>query len=527
MAKFGKPSFVSSDVFWQLMDLPRRHDDGLIQVTGKILATVLCLIASYYTIGTIYDLFFSPLKNVPGPSLARVTRWWEYFMVKRGVSNLEYVDLHKKYGPVVRVGPNRYSISLPSGVKTIYELGGKYSKSDYYRPLQVADIEQQNIFSLQDNELHKERRRKVSSLYTMSSMVTYEKAVDEMNSVCIRKMQQFAEQGRLVNIPQWMQYYAFDVIGEITFSKSFDMMENERDMSGMIPVIHSANDSLAFYGIIPNIVPWAKGLSAALGPLTGALPVWNYAIQTITETREANKEATKKGDTMYQTFLKKVLDLEAQGRVTMANILDACGSNVAAGSDTTAISLSACLYYLYTNRDKLQTLRKEIDTQAAAGRVSDPITFQEAQALPYLQAVIKEVLRLHPAVGTILPRVVPPGGLELSGYYFPPGTEVGVNAWVLHQNKDVYGPDPEIFRPERWIGEEKTGLMESMMFAFGGGSRTCLGRNISLLEITKVVPQIVRKFDVEFEHPGKPMESRCAWFVHPKYNGFFKLRAED
>lgn len=44
-------------------------------------------------------------------------------------------------------------------------------------------------------------------------------------------------------------------------------------------------------------------------------------------------------------------------------------------------------------------------------------------------------------------------------------TEVGVNAWVLHQNKDVYGPDPEKFRPERWIGEEKTSLMESMMFA--------------------------------------------------------------
>lgn len=62
---------------------------------------------------------------------------------------------------------------------------------------------------------------------------------------------------------------------------------------------------------------------------------------------------------------------------------------------------------------------------------------------------------------------------------------------------------------------------------FGGGSRTCIGRNISLLEITKVVPQIVRNFDIEFEHPGKPMESRCAWFVYPKYNGFFKLRASD
>lgn len=98
MAKLGNPSSLSSDVFWQLMELPRRHDDGLVQVTSKALATVLCLIASYYTISTIYNLFFSPLKNVPGPFLARVTRWWEYCMVQGGVSNLEYIRLHKKHG---------------------------------------------------------------------------------------------------------------------------------------------------------------------------------------------------------------------------------------------------------------------------------------------------------------------------------------------------------------------------------------------------------------------------------------------
>ncbi|KAH8742276.1 cytochrome P450 [Diaporthe sp. PMI_573] len=527
MAEFVNTGPHSSDAFWQLMKLPRQHDDGVIQVTSKTLLTVACLVVSYYTFSAIHSLLFSPLKNVPGPFLARITHWFEYFMVQRGDSNLEYVRLHKKYGPVVRVGPNRYSISLPSGVKTIYELGGKYSKSDFYKPAQLREPDRQNIFAIQDNDLHKDRRRKISSLYTMSSMVSYEKAVDEMTRLCIRKMHQYAEQGRLINIPQWMQYYAFDVIGEITFNKSFGMMENERDVPGMIPGIHSANDSLGYFGVIPSLVPWVIDLPAALGRLPGAVVVGKYAIDTITASRESNAEVTKKGDAVYQTFLKKVLDMEAQGRLKMPNIMDACGGNIAAGSDTTGVTLSAALYYLYTNRDTLQRLRKEIDTQAAAGHVSDPVTFQEAQALPYLQAVIKEVLRLHPAVGTILPRFVPKGGLELSGYYFPPGTEIGVNAWVLHQNKDVYGPDPETFRPERWIGEEKTSLMESMMFAFGGGSRTCIGRNISLLEITKVVPQIVRNFDVQFEHPGKPMETRCAWFVYPKYNGFFKVRASE
>lgn len=98
MEKSVKSSSLSADVFWQLMDLPGRHNDGLIQVTSKTFVTVLCLIASFYTIRTIQNLFFSPLKNVPGPFLARITRWWEYLLVRRGDSNLEYIRLHKKYG---------------------------------------------------------------------------------------------------------------------------------------------------------------------------------------------------------------------------------------------------------------------------------------------------------------------------------------------------------------------------------------------------------------------------------------------
>lgn len=98
MAKLLKPSSLSSGTFWQLMELPRQHDDGVIQITSKTLVTVICLVVSYYTVSVIHSLFFSPLKNVPGPFLARMTRWYEYLMVQRGDSNLEYVRLHKKYG---------------------------------------------------------------------------------------------------------------------------------------------------------------------------------------------------------------------------------------------------------------------------------------------------------------------------------------------------------------------------------------------------------------------------------------------
>ncbi|KAJ6085354.1 cytochrome P450 [Penicillium canescens] len=432
-------------------------------------------------------------------------------------------------GSVVRVGPNRYSFTSPPAVKKIYELGGKFEKSQYYTPLLSPDPETQHIFPMIDNNRHKERRRKISPLYTMSTMVSYEGAVDRLNEVCITKISQFAEEGRLVDIPHWMQYYAFDVIGEITvsypFNESFKMMENEGDTTGMISGIREANDFLAYAGVVPNVLPWFARLATLLGKTSNARMIVGYTWKQIDKYREMNVNPTKQTK-KYNTFLNKVLTMEATGSIGKPNILDACSSNITAGSDTTAISLSSCLYYLYTNPDKLRELRDEIDAMAADGRISDPVTFREAQGMVYLQAVIKEALRLHPAVGTMLARVVPKGGMQIEGSYFPEGTEVGANAWALHYDKDLYGPDPQEFRPERWIGDEKTSIMESMMFSFGGGSRTCLGRNISLLEMTKVIPQLVRKFDIVLEKPGEPMNTECAWFVYTHYKGWFKARGE-
>ena len=105
-----------------------------------------------------------------------------------------------------------------------------------------------------------------------------------------------------------------------------------------------------------------------------------------------------------------------------------------------------------------------------------------------------------PAVGLSLERVVPPGGAVISGTYLPAGTVVGANAWVLHRNPTAYAPDPHAFRPERWLDSdtEQLKLMEQSFFAFGAGSRACLGRNISMLEMSKFVPQVLRHFEMEW-----------------------------
>ena len=175
-------------------------------------------------------------------------------------------------------------------------------------------------------------------------------------------------------------------------------------------------------------------------------------------------------------------------------------SMVNAGGDTTAITLSAFFYYLLKTPRCLDRLQEELDThlsEKSSGSFKYIITFKEAQQLSYLEACIKETFRMHPSLSLFLERKVPPSGADICGHWIPGGTIVGCNAWAIHRNKVVFGDDIEVFRPERWLEDnDKVAWRNRSLFQFGSGSHTCLGKNISLLEMYKFIPSFLRTFKV-------------------------------
>ena len=183
-----------------------------------------------------------------------------------------------------------------------------------------------------------------------------------------------------------------------------------------------------------------------------------------------------------------------------------------AGSETTAISLAAVFYYLLKNPSTYRKLIQEIDHAIETGdmenRATGLVTWAESQKLPYLDACVKEAFRLHPAAGLPLERYVPPQGAEICGEHIPGGTIVGCSAWVIHRRSEIFGQDVDTYRPERWIeaSKEQRKEMEGTMFQFGAGARTCIGKNISLLEVYKLVPSFLRRFEVRFavQSPIRP-----------------------
>jgi cytochrome P450 len=184
-------------------------------------------------------------------------------------------------------------------------------------------------------------------------------------------------------------------------------------------------------------------------------------------------------------------------------VLTSCLSMIFAGSETTAISLSSIFYFLVKNPRVYAKLMAEINEAVENGTIEDKdgdgiVTWTESQKLPYLDAVIQESFRLHPAPGLLLERVVPAKGIDILGHFIPGGTIVGCNAWVLHRRPEIFGADVDHFCPERWTDASPDRLreMKATMFQFGAGARTCIGKNISLLEIYKVVPCFLIRFDV-------------------------------
>lgn len=239
-------------------------------------------------------------------------------------------------------------------------------------------------------------------------------------------------------------------------------------------------------------------------------PVVAFSKKRMDARRDKPQDAEQQDATAGRDFLSRFQEAREKHPEFMdeANVIALTVGNMFAGSDTTAITLRAIFYNLLKHPAAMAALTAELAAERRAGRLGSGgargdgddalVRWDEVRDLPYLGAVIREALRCHPAAGLPLERVVPPGGATICGRRLPGGTVVGCTAWVVHRDEGVFGPRPGEFRPERWLeaGEEQAARMNGVLFSFGAGTRTCIGKHISLLEMYKLVPAVLRRFEV-------------------------------
>ncbi|THW98423.1 benzoate 4-monooxygenase cytochrome-like protein P450 [Aureobasidium pullulans] len=490
--------------------------------------------------------FYKGLNKYPGAPLAAYTNWWRFFEVWGQKSEVTHVALHKEHGDIVRLGPNVLSFADPKAIKTIYGLNKGMTKSDFY-PVQQAVSKGkrlQSLFSTTWEDYHAKYRRCVNGAFAMSSLVEYEPLVDSTTDVYIERTKELycGEKKQRCDFTRWLQFYAFDVIGELTWSKRLGYIEKDQDVDGIIEFLNKFLSYAAPIGQMPFL-----DLILEKNPLKLRLEKWGVNKKVFPVTKFALDRSGERKDEMQKVRETGIVE-KRPGRgidlltkfnqaqhdhpefMTDAQVLAASTSMVFAGSETTAISLSSVFYHLVRHPKVYAKLMQELDDAAETGAIqqrdNNKVSWAESQKLPYLDAVIQESFRMHPAAGLILERITPKQGIEICGEHIPGGVIVGCNSWVLHRRPEVFGVDVDTFRPERWIEADSLKLkeMKATMFQFGAGARTCIGKNISLLEIYKLVPTFLRTFEIEMACDD--WKTRNAWFVRQsEFYTNFKLRS--
>lgn len=329
------------------------------------------------------------------------------------------------------------------------------------------------------------------------------------------------------------------MIGELTLSKRLGFMERGEDVEDIAASIGANFDRCSVLGQMPWLDTWIykNPLYQKLFVKGKVNPIIAFGQRRLQERLEgkgdegATQHTSLKDSELNEKvlngtlpskpdFLSRFLRLheEQPEIVTDQALLAYLFININAGSDTIASTARAIFYYLLKHPTTLTKLQHELEAAKNNGKLTAPLpTLSEVQVLPYLNAVIKEALRLNPALALPLERITPAQGLQIGEAFIPPGTIIGINPWVLHRDTRIFGADAEEWNPDRWLRDdaeqEQVKYMDHHILAFGAGKRTCLGRNIAMLEMSKLVPALVMRYEMKLKDPERNWEVWNSWAV--------------
>jgi cytochrome P450 len=293
---------------------------------------------------------------------------------------------------------------------------------------------------------------------------------------------------------KWFQLFAVDVLNRNAFSDSPGFLERGADVDEILETVFQRHVYYNTWGAVPDLeyLLHKNPLARRLGSPTNRLAA---LARSQLQRRKSEKE---RGD--HTDFMRKYLEGKAKypDTISETNVIGMLVSSIGAGSDTTGMTLTATFFFMMKQPAILSKLTDEVDTAVKEGKLSHPPRWIEVSKLPYLDAVLKESMRLHPVISSGLDRVVPPGGRTIAGTFLPAGTIVACNAEALHRDEEVFGEKTDIFRPERWLEAPEARLkkMERASLGFGCGKRICPGRHVAMLEMKKLIPLLLLEFDV-------------------------------
>ncbi|CAK7213493.1 hypothetical protein SCUCBS95973_001812 [Sporothrix curviconia] len=524
-------------------------------------ATVL-LSTSAFIVGAVFALavavcvnrlVFHPLARVPGPWAAGCSSLWLAWHTFIGDECTAVQKMHKKYGPVLRVGPSDIDISDPNAVGPIYVERGGFPKTQNYSMFDVDG--HATVFSTLAREDRLPRARAVAPLFSTASIRLASNhggthaAVGELASVLDRFVVRLKAEGdrsrtsgEAVDVLNLTRSLALDAISSYLFQLPYGALEEgsssstdggkpgeksngsgDGNVMSASPFVDAFVGVSAFFNIRAWLPAWDVPLMEFIDRFTGTITTsqTNASMQKIDNFAARVVDSAVPDSGSRASYASRLLAMgekaESMPREAWrAQVRAECKDVCFAGTDSSGMNMAMLLWQLAGHPAQYARLKREVADAVAAGE--DPTTNA------YVRAVVRESLRLAWANPIRLPRSVPEHGWTFGGFFFPAGTSVGVAAFELHLDETVF-PEPLEYRPERWLvvedededeGSEgkgsRTSRMQAQFFAFGKGGRACIGQNLGMAELHLVAAAVARTDALQGATPVQSHVAIQEWF---------------
>ncbi|KAF9001083.1 high nitrogen upregulated cytochrome P450 monooxygenase 2 [Cyathus striatus] len=432
---------------------------------------------------------FHPLSKYPGPTLAKFTKFWGVYQNHTGKLHVTVLNLHRRYGSVVRIGPNELSITDVDAVQPVLGLNGM-NKGPMWEGRRTSNTNE-SLISIRDAKLHQHRRKYWSKGLNVASVKEYQPTLKIRVDELVSHLKNKALEKAPVNLAEWMSYFAYDFMGDMGFGAGFGLMQNG-DPNNLWKIMENG---------IGQHVPWMSSMMLRLPwVVKGLVNLRKFAIEQTKKRIERGSAHSYAGDLSSHLLGEVESSLSSLSRADY--VLDAM-LVIVAGSDTTAITLSSIFFHLASNPEIMNKLREEVEEYYPGIEGVLPSEDMSRLAdMPLLNGVINEALRLTPAVPTSLQRFVDEGtgGKLVGSTYIPGGTAVSIPPFSIHRDRRYFSPDPDHFMPERWFNKDPSIETNHEAFIpFSTGPMNCAGRLLAQLELRVVVSSLVRELDIVLE----------------------------
>ncbi|KAF9877214.1 cytochrome p450 monooxygenase [Colletotrichum karsti] len=404
----------------------------------------------------IYQRYFHPLADFPGPFWASVTDLWQVIQFLSLKQPYNLTELHEKYGEFVRYGPDNLSITAEEVVPLVYQKGGRrMPKTEYYDAF-GSNIP--NVFGMRDVELHSIRRRHMSNSFSLSSVKGMEHHLDENIKLLREKITKFANDGESFDLKKLLHYYTIDVLGELAFSRSFGVQISD-DESLVPPVVpHTLLGSMtgSWPAMTQTLKKWLPriphpGLRALF---EGRAKCARLAVECVRrrlgELEKQEGESAKDGRTDLLTNLILAKHPDSGEKLARIDLEAEAFGFIIAGTHTTSATTTLLFWNLLHNLESLSKCVREIDQHLT------------------------------------------PLDDEKTAY----STSVAVCNHAFHHNPRVWGDDHGNFDPSRWENEETAERARYLMH-FGLGGRQCIGKALAQTNIYKLASTLLGEFDFQ------------------------------